>query len=98
MTTECPADHPHHNSFWIAADHVHCRMPVAHGGYEDYTYNFYVDETFQGRAPGQIVETDIKAEVESGDALCVLPSRWNGAVPSNGRLPLGALRRAKRAR
>jgi len=31
VTTESPADHPHHNSFWIAADHVHCRMPVAAG-------------------------------------------------------------------
>ena len=81
MTTECPADHPHHNSFWIAADHVHCRMPVAHGGYEDYTYNFYVDETFQGRAPGQIVETDIKAEVESGDVLRVTQSlEWRGPI------------------
>ena len=81
VTTECPADHPHHNSFWIAADHVHCRMPVAHGGYEDYTYNFYVDETFQGRAPGQIVETDIMAEVESGDVLRVTQSlEWRGPI------------------
>ena len=28
VTSEHPADHPHHNSFWIAADHVYCRMPV----------------------------------------------------------------------
>ena len=60
VTSEHPADHPHHNSFWIAADHVYCRMPVTHGkGYEDYTYNIYLDETFQGRAPGRIVETDL---------------------------------------
>ena len=58
MTSEHPADHPHHNSFWFAADHVYCRMPVTHGkGYEDYTYNLYLNETFQGRAPGRIVET-----------------------------------------
>jgi hypothetical protein len=81
VTTECPADHPHHNSFWIAADHVHCRMPVAHGGHEDYTYNFYVDETFQGRAPGQIVETDIKADVVGSDALRVTQSlEWRGPI------------------
>jgi hypothetical protein len=56
-------------------------MPVAHGGYEDYTYNFYVDETFQGRAPGQIVETAIRAEVESGDVLRVTQSlEWRGPV------------------
>jgi hypothetical protein len=81
VTTECPADHPHHNSFWIAADHVHCRMPVAHGGREDYTYNFYVDETFQGRAPGQIVETDIQAEMIDGDVLRVTQSlEWRGPI------------------
>jgi len=80
VTTECPADHPHHNSFWIAADHVHCRMPVAHGGYEDYTYNFYVDEIFQGRAPGRIIETDIQANVVS-DALRVIQSlEWRGPI------------------
>jgi len=42
---------------------VHCKMPVAHGGFEDYTYNFYLDETFQGRAPGQIVETGLTVAV-----------------------------------
>jgi hypothetical protein len=90
VTTECPADHPHHNSFWIAADHVHCRMPVAAGGHEDYTYNFYLDETFQGRAPGQIIETDLKAESADNDSLRITQSlEWRGpiewAAPS-GRL------------
>ena len=33
VTSECPADHPHHNSLWIGADHLHCRMPVEGGGY-----------------------------------------------------------------
>jgi hypothetical protein len=81
VTTECPADHPHHNSFWIAADHVHCQMPVAHGGYEDYTYNFYVDETFQGRAPGQIVEIDVKAEAKGSDELRVTQLlEWRGPI------------------
>ena len=61
VTSECPADHPHHNSFWIGADHVHCRMPVEGGKFEEYTYNFYVDEVFQGRAPGRLVATDVHA-------------------------------------
>ena len=53
VTSEHPADHPHHNSFWVAADHLYCRMPVTHGkGYEDYTYNLYLDETFQGPRRG----------------------------------------------
>lgn len=82
VTSESPADHPHHNSFWIAADHVHCRMPVAHGsGYEDYTYNFYVNETFQGRAPGQIVETDLTAEVIAADIIRMTQAlEWRGPV------------------
>lgn len=82
VTSECPADHPHHNSFWIAADHVHCRMPVAHGvGYEDYTYNFYVDETFQGRAPGQIVETNLTAEVVGDDVIRATQTlEWRGPI------------------
>jgi hypothetical protein len=81
VTSEAPADHPHHNSFWIAADHVHCRMPVAAGGFEDYTYNFYLDETFQGRAPGQIVETEVRAEVVAGDALRIVQTlEWRGPI------------------
>jgi hypothetical protein len=80
VTSECPADHPHHNSFWIAADHVHCRMPVA-TGHEDYTYNFYVDETFQGRAPGQIVETDLAAATVGDDGLKITQQlEWRGPI------------------
>jgi hypothetical protein len=82
VTQECPADHPHHNSFWIAADHVHCRMPVAHGtGFEEYTYNFYLDETFQGRAPGRIVEVDSTVETSGLDAFRLVQSlEWRGPV------------------
>jgi hypothetical protein len=81
VTTESPADHPHHNSFWIAADHVHGRMPVATGGFEDYTYNFYLEETFQGRAPGQVVETAMSAERLSADTIRVVQQLdWRGPV------------------
>ena len=41
VTSESPADHPHHNSFWIASDHLHCWMPAADGRREEYTYNIY---------------------------------------------------------
>lgn len=56
VTAEGPADHPHHSGMWIASDHVHALMPAAHDTVEEYTYNFYVNETFQGRAPGRIGE------------------------------------------
>jgi len=88
VTSEAPADHPHHNSFWIAADHVHCKMPVAHGGFEDYTYNFYLDETFQGRAAGQIVETGLTASAIHDSTLRIEQTLdWRG--PSEWAAPAG---------
>lgn len=54
LTSESPADHPHHNSIWIGCDRVRCRFPFSDSEIEEGTYNFYVNNTFQGRAPGQI--------------------------------------------
>ena len=90
MTSEHPADHPHHNSFWFAADHVYCRLPVTHGkGYEDYTYNIYLNDTFQGRAPGRIVETAYTGMPE-GDAFRIVQTLdWRG--PSEWAAPDGRL-------
>ena len=81
VTSESPADHPHHNSLWFAADHVHCRMPVDDDRYEEYTYNFYVDEVFQGRAPGRLVETACTF-ADSGDGRCRIEQEiaWRGPV------------------
>ncbi len=80
VTSESPGDHPHHNSFWIAADHLHCRMPVA-GGFEEYTYNFYLNETFQGRAPGRIVEIGFSDEPIGSDAFRITQTLdWRGPV------------------
>jgi hypothetical protein len=92
VTSEAPADHPHHNSCWIAADHVHCKMPAAGGRFEDYTYNFYLDVTFQGRAPGAIVETSVAGQRIDHDRFRVMQQlEWRGpiewAAPS-GRLAL----------
>jgi Family of unknown function (DUF6807) len=81
VTSECPADHPHHNSFWIAADHVNCLMPAADDRIEEYTYNFYVDETFQGRAPGRIVATDIRAAPTGETGIRLVQSlEWRGPI------------------
>ena len=30
VTTDGPIDHPHHQSVWIGADHVYCRLPYAY--------------------------------------------------------------------
>ncbi|MGE3830270.1 MAG: PmoA family protein [Parvibaculaceae bacterium] len=92
VTTEAPADHPHHSSCWVAADHVHCKMPAAAGRFEDYTYNFYLNETFQGRAPGTILQTGVKGRPTGGESFEITQQlEWRGpiewAAPS-GRIAL----------
>jgi hypothetical protein len=89
VTSECPADHPHHNSFWIAADHVHGRMPVGDGKYEEYTYNLYVDETFQGRAPGRIIALSSKAAPHHCGIVIMQDIEWRG--PTEWAAPDGRL-------
>lgn len=58
VTGEHPVDHPHHAGIWIAADRVSW-WPNP-GPDEEHTYNFYVDEVFQGRAPGRILSTGLE--------------------------------------
>lgn len=89
VTAEAPADHPHHASLWIGADHVHALMPTASGAVEEYTYNFYTDETFQGRAPGRLVESRCDGAAD-GDAFVIDQAiDWQGPVEwaaAEGRL------------
>ena len=81
VTSECPADHPHHNAFWIASDHVDCGMPAAAGRKEQYTYNFYVNETFQGRAPGRILQTRAEGEPVGNDGFRITQQmEWRGPI------------------
>lgn len=89
VTTESPADHPHHHSLWIGADHLHLQMPAAEGRLEEYTYNLYVNETFQGRAPGRIVEAGIEGEDTSGGYRVTQQLDWRGPsewAAADGRL------------
>lgn len=87
VTSEAPADHPHHHSLWIGADHVHAQVPASEGRVEEYTYNFYLDEVFQGRAPGRIVETAVDFR-SSGDVAQVVQSlQWRG--PAEWAAPEG---------
>lgn len=90
VTSESPADHPHHNSVWIGSDHVTCRVPGAYGRFEDYTYNFYVNETFQGRAAGKIVAISTIGETTASNHYIITqmlewygPPEWGAA---QGRL------------
>lgn len=88
VTTESPADHPHHNSVWIAADHVHALMQIGGGRHEEYTYNFYVNDVFQGRAPGRILETAVAGKPMADDRFRIEQTlRWTG--PSEWAAPAG---------
>lgn len=86
VTSESPADHPHHQSIWVAADHVNLHVPAA-GGLEVYSYNFYVNEVFQGRAPGRIEERSFDADILGNMAVVDQSMRWRG--PSEWGAPEG---------
>jgi hypothetical protein len=77
LTSESPADHPHHHSLWVGADHVNLHVPAQYGT-EVYSYNFYVNDVFQGRAPGRIAQTQLEAQ-EDGDGLLITQQlQWLG--------------------
>ena len=80
VTQESPADHPHHHSLWIGADHVHLAMPAHEGRDEIYAYNCYVNDVFQGRAPGRIVETSLRGENADGGFAVVQTIEWRGPI------------------
>ena len=81
VTTESPLDHPHHNSLWIASDHVCAYLPFAGNRYEEADYNFYVNETFQGRAPGRIMSDSITdGETSEESYLIKQMLTWRGPL------------------
>ena len=70
VTAEGPVDHPHHSGIWCAADHV-ASLHDGPDGIERYDYCFYVNEVFQGRAPGLIRMSGIKLQAVSHDQATV---------------------------
>ena len=81
VTAESPIDHPHHNSVTVGADHFDCLF--VYDGYrtERGTYNFYVNETFQGRATGSIAAVSVDADETSDDTLRIIQSlEWRGPI------------------
>jgi hypothetical protein len=86
LTSESPSDHPHHHSIWVGADHVNLHVPAEHRT-EVYSYNFYVNDVFQGRAPGRIVQTQLQAQ-EDGDAM-LLTQRLQWLGPREWGAPEG---------
>jgi hypothetical protein len=64
-------------------------MPAVGGTLEEYTYNFYVDETFQGRAPGRILQTAIAGRPAGPGYAIVQDLDWRG--PPEWAAPAGRL-------
>ena len=79
LTEESPVDHPHHNSVWIGADHVDCQLPYADHQQETANYNFYVQETFQGRAAGRMIAHAVDWQELGPEHLRVVQDiEWRG--------------------
>lgn len=95
VTAEQPADHPHHRGIWCPSDHVGLLMPGPDGT-ERYEYCFHVDEVFQGRAPGRIVQAGLDL-VSQSDRSALIEQRldWIGSAEwgaADGRPVLTELR------
>ena len=77
VTSESPADHPHHHSIWVGADHVNLHVPAAHRT-EVYSYNFYVNDVFPGRAPGRILQDQSDGQADGEGMQLTQQLQWRG--------------------
>jgi hypothetical protein len=56
-------------------------MPVAGGAVAEYTYNLYLDDNFQGRAPGRIIQTAAESTSDGSEAVRIVQALdWRGSV------------------
>ena len=83
LTAESPVDHPHHNSIVISADVFRVQlpplMPDASMLQEEAIYNLYVNQVFQGRAPGRIWSVGVESEERSPKHLRLVQTlHWQG--------------------
>ncbi len=79
VTSESPIDHPHHQSVWIGTDHLTARLPFSSDQIEEANYNFYVNDIFQGRAPGRILGVSVENTELADDHLRIIQTlHWQG--------------------
>ena len=81
ITAEAPIDHPHHSSLTIGTDHFDVSYIYGERRQEQGNYNFYVNDTFQGRAAGRTLETSLQWEELASDHLCINQRvEWQGPI------------------
>ena len=83
LTAESPVDHPHHNSIVISADVVCAQLPPLvpeiSDRQEEAVYNLYVNQVFQGRAPGRIWSVGVESqEIDAKHLRLVQSLEWQG--------------------
>lgn len=83
LTAESPVDHPHHDSITVGADFFCAKLPplTPHISTreEAATYNLYVNQVFQGRAPGRTWMTSFESdEISKGHLRVVQNVQWQG--------------------
>jgi hypothetical protein len=83
LTAESPVDHPHHNSVVVGADVFCVQLPPLLSEVstlaEEATYNLYVNQVFQGRAPGRIWSVRVESEeISEGHLRVVQTLHWQG--------------------
>lgn len=81
VTAESPIDHPHHNSVTVGTDHFDCLFVYDGDRIERGTYNFYVNDTFQGRTPGRITPVSHESDEVSDSHLRIVQHlEWQGPI------------------
>ena len=79
VTAEAPVDHPHHQSITVGTDRFDLYPSDPSDEYPRANYNFYMDETYQGRAPGRILSKSVdSSEVTENHLRLVQTLHWHG--------------------
>lgn len=83
LTAESPVDHPHHDSITVGADAFRVKLPPLTPHITKHeelaTYNLYVNQVFQGRAPGRTWATSFESKEISENHLRVIQNvEWQG--------------------
>ena len=79
VTAEAPIDHAHHQSITIGTDRLDVYSTESTDDSPEANYNFYMDEVYQGRAPGRIISKSVDyTEVAEDHLRLVQTLHWQG--------------------